>query len=523
MAGSNRQSLRKRKRNSTARTVDLLNGLAKDNTPPPSSPHNSTLEAPQPTDATQARPDRHDAKAAEPQPPSNNESAEDGVAESSNGSDESDSDDLPSISRLFELKDGESEGNPAASDRESRTSNTDSPGYVELLPPSYFSSAEEQEDQQKKLRLQPLVEVAVPMLSSPFSSSPSAGSQSSEQLEAEPNGAEQSREDPDVEMDEETSESPNDDSGEESTAEETPDPLFLEASQILNLEDSWTVLVQQAPLLGNFAEERYAHRFENINGLLEELIQLYSDPANQYINGHRVPSDAARNLIQAIFDEAMGFLNKACREAKKLHIQGSTNNTADLVDAFEAHVIPALTLATCLSLRAHYVDGKLRGFRDLTHGLKVLHRLCERISNLRTEGCLDCSARSRILRTPAKRILTALERDMIWKWPPPPKRRRPNTPEVIELDSDGAISPIRGSRGRWSRQEGETLLDGLKLYQGPDRYRQIIKHYGQRLKGRTVADLQAKAREIRDNYRPVIQEQLRTYRGREQWAWLLSV
>lgn len=183
------------------------------------------------------------------------------------------------------------------------------------------------------------------------------------------------------------------------------------------------------------------------------------------------------------------------------------------------------------------------------HALKVLYRLCERISNLRTEGCLDCSARSRFLLRPVKRILTGLEYESSGRPPraaPPPKRRRSNTPEVIELDSDGSISPVRGSQARWTHQEGEALLDGLKLYQGmfrpyfrrtkdnesnihwvlsegPDRYRQIIKHYGHRLKGRTVADLQAKAREIRDNYRPGIQEQLRSHRGQQQWAWLLSV
>lgn len=58
---------------------------------------------------------------------------------------------------------------------------------------------------------------------------------------------------------------------------------------------------------------------------------------------------------------------------------------------------------------------------------------------------------------------------------------------------------------------------------GRDRYYQIIKHYGQRLKGRTVTDLQGKAREICDNYRPLIEGQLRTEHGQQQWEWLLSV
>ncbi|KAL1847025.1 hypothetical protein Plec18170_008797 [Paecilomyces lecythidis] len=540
MAGSGRQSLRRRERDSTARTVDLLNGLTGDDTPPPSSSHNIIPEAPQSTAARQASPDEdhHNAKSAEPVPPSNNESAEDGVAEeSSHGSDASDSDDLPSIAMLFELRKSESEEPPAASDLERETSSSDSPGYIELLPPSYFSNEEERrEDKDQQEKLQPLVEVAVPQLSSPPASSSSAYSPSSEQPESETSSAEeQSQEDSDVEMDMRPSEVANNDSGSEShreasTAEETPDPLFLEASRFLDLEDNWSVLVQRAPELGDFAEDRYADRFENVNGLLEELILLYSDPANQYSSGHRVPSDVAHNLIQAIFNEAMGFLNKACRDAKKLQTRGSQTgrrplSAADLVDTFEAHVVPTLTLATCEGLRAHYADGKLRGFGDLMHAVKVLYRLCERISNLRTEGCLDCSARSKFLRTPVRKILTALQHEMAWKLrqeAPPPKRKRPNTPEVIELDSDGAISPVRGSRGRWTHEEGETLLDGLKLYQGPDRYRQIIKHYGQRLKGRTVADLQEKAREIRDNYRPVIQEQLRNYRGREQWAWLLS-
>ncbi|KAJ9239704.1 hypothetical protein DTO169E5_4216 [Paecilomyces variotii] len=533
MAGSSHQSYRRRKRDTTGRTVDLLNGLTAGDTPPPSSPR-SILETPQSTDARQASPgeDRHGAKPGA----SSNESAEDGDAESSHGSDASDSDDLPSISKIFEQRESESEGALTANDHE--TSSSDSPAYVELLPPSYVSDEEEEREEEKQQgKLQPLVEVAVPILSSPFASSPSADSQSSEQMDTEMRNAdEQSREDSSAELDGDAAESASgsSDNGLErsaSTPEDTPDPLFLEASQFLNLEDSWSILVQRAPQLGDFAEDRDASRFENINGLLEELLQLYPDPANVHFNGHQVPSDAAHNLIQAIFDEAMGFLNKACRDAKKLDAQGSRArrkylSATDLVDAFEAHVIPALTLATCMSLRAHYVDGKLRGFEDLMHALKVLYRLCERISNLRTEGCLDCSARSRFLLRPVKRILTGLEYESSGRPPraaPPPKRRRSNTPELIELDSDGSISPVRGSQARWTHQEGEALLDGLKLYQGPDRYRQIIKHYGHRLKGRTVADLQAKAREICDNYRPGIQEQLRSHRGRQQWAWLLSV
>ncbi|KAJ9293361.1 hypothetical protein DTO271G3_7857 [Paecilomyces variotii] len=541
MAGSSRQSHGRRKRDTTGRTVDLLNGLTAGDTPPLSSPR-SILETRQSTDARQARSgeDRHGAKSAE-LGASSNESAEDGVAESSYGSDASDSDDLPSISKILEQRESGSEGALTANSHESNsheTSSSDSPAYIELLPPSYFSDEEGgREEENRQGKLQPLVEVAVPIVSSPFASSPSADSQSSEQMDTEIRDAdEQSRKDSDFELDGDASESADSSSDnglerEASTPEDTPDPLFLEASQFLDLEDSWSILVQQAPRLGDFAEDRDASRFENINGLLEELLQLYPDPANEHSNGHRAPSDAAHNLIQAIFDEAMGFLNKACRDAKKLDAQDSRArrrrlSAADLVDAFEAHVIPALTLATCMSLRAHYVDGKLRRFGDLEHALKVLYRISERIFNLRTEGGLDCSARSRFLLRPVKRILTALQYESSGRLPraaSPPKRRRPNTPEVIEVDSDGRISPVRGSRARWTHQEGEALLDGLKLYQGPDRYRQIIKHYGHRLKGRTVADLQAKAREIRDNYRPGIQEQLQSYRGRQQWAWLLSV
>lgn len=58
---------------------------------------------------------------------------------------------------------------------------------------------------------------------------------------------------------------------------------------------------------------------------------------------------------------------------------------------------------------------------------------------------------------------------------------------------------------------------------GPDRYVQIVRHFGDHLRGRTLEELQAKAQEIRSSNAPKIQDQLQTEEGLQTWQWLLSI
>jgi hypothetical protein len=51
----------------------------------------------------------------------------------------------------------------------------------------------------------------------------------------------------------------------------------------------------------------------------------------------------------------------------------------------------------------------------------------------------------------------------------------------------------------------------------------MVCHFGQRLRHRSLQELQTKAREIHDRFIPRIQEELKTVEGRRQWQWLLSV
>lgn len=477
MAGFGHQSLRRRKRHTIDHTVDLLNDLTRADAhshSPLRRRTTNTFGNLRSIDGKQPRTevDRDGTKFAEPGP--DHVPPQDGASQLGHGADASDSDDLPSLTNIFELREREFEETLQPNDHEVLSDDS----LASHSDASTTSPARGEEVQNR--RLQPLVGVEIPILSS-LLSSPSAASQYSGPMDLETRNTNEGLEhDSNVESGRDLGEVASDysrrtEDEQRSYADEEQDSLFLEASQFLDLEDSWSSLVHGAPALGDFADDKDAARFENINAFIEELIRIYTDPANQCSAGHQVPSRAVHNLIQATFDEAMGFLNNVCREAKKADLEGvkakrRSLSIANLVDAFEAHVIPALALAACMGLRAHYADGKLHAFGDLNHVLKVLNRLCERIDNLRTEGCVKSSVRSRFLRAPLRRIIMALQYESIRQQSRATqslKRRHLNAlPNVIELDTDSDTGPIRGSQATWTHQEGETLLDGLKLYQG---------------------------------------------------------
>lgn len=60
---------------------------------------------------------------------------------------------------------------------------------------------------------------------------------------------------------------------------------------------------------------------------------------------------------------------------------------------------------------------------------------------------------------------------------------------------------------------------------GRDRYARILKHFGERLRGRTIRGTREKARQLHDKLLSTVVDPdvLQTEEGRQQWYWLLSV
>ncbi|KAI5287991.1 hypothetical protein KEM55_009199 [Ascosphaera atra] len=105
--------------------------------------------------------------------------------------------------------------------------------------------------------------------------------------------------------------------------------------------------------------------------------------------------------------------------------------------------------------------------------------------------------------------------------------RKARSHESSSSGDDSAFESARhppskvSSRG-WYSNEAETLVKGLREFQGKDRYSRIMRKYGDVLVGRTTSDLKAKARHIKYGYL-LVMERRRIKLDEEAWAWLLSI
>ncbi|GIK07040.1 hypothetical protein Aspvir_002693 [Aspergillus viridinutans] len=284
---------------------------------------------------------------------------------------------------------------------------------------------------------------------------------------------------------------------------------FAEASNLGQQKENWDSLVAEASELKENIDPSRAESFGQIDKKLSQLRTRYTK-INKQLRSQQGPlRENLRECREAILEEGTRILDSvyylSLRRAESHELLKQAHQ---LVKQFEARVFPAMIKVILLCFEAYYTNRKFfpSAYRHLAGAMKLLLRFCDRIASLRTERYILCKIRSRTIRKPLQELIKALEGNLL--------QRRVN-------ETDGASG---GEKKReWTEDEKIALLDGLKLFLGQDRYIRMVCHFGQRLRHRSLQELQTKAREIHDRFIPRIQEELRTVDGRRQWQWLLSV
>ncbi|GIJ89631.1 hypothetical protein Asppvi_008576 [Aspergillus pseudoviridinutans] len=287
---------------------------------------------------------------------------------------------------------------------------------------------------------------------------------------------------------------------------------FAEASNLGQQKENWDTIVAEASELKENIDPSRAESFGKIDKQLSQLRTRYTK-INKQLRSQQGPLREnlreCEDLREAILEEGTRILDSvyylSLRQAESHELLKQAHQ---LVKQFEARVFPAMVKVILLCFEAYYTNQKLfpSAYRHLIGAMKLLLRFCDRIASLRAERYILCKIHSRTIRKPLQELIKALEGNLL-------------QPRVNETD--------RASRGEkkreWTEDEKIALLDGLKLFLGQDRYIRMVCHFGQRLRHRSLQELQTKAREIHDRFIPRIQEELRTVEGRRQWQWLLSV
>ncbi|KAF7174085.1 hypothetical protein CNMCM5623_006371 [Aspergillus felis] len=311
---------------------------------------------------------------------------------------------------------------------------------------------------------------------------------------------------------------------------------FAEASNLGQQKENWDTIVAEASELKENIDASRAESFGEIDKQLSQLRTRYTKISKQLRSQQGPLRENLReceDLREAILEEGTRILDSvyylSLRQAESHELLKQAHQ---LVKQFEARVFPAMVKVILLCFEAYYTNQKLfpSAYRHLAGAMKLLLRFCDRVASLRAERYILCKIHSRTIRKPLQELVKALEGNLL-------------QPRVNESD--------RASRGEkkreWTEDEKIALLDGLKLFLGgllflifsapriivnansscgvlgQDRYIRMVCHFGQRLRHRSLQELQTKAREIHDRFLPRIQEELRTVEGRRQWQWLLSV
>lgn len=228
-----------------------------------------------------------------------------------------------------------------------------------------------------------------------------------------------------------------------------------EAMNLGDQRENWLVLTRAAKQLHGLADPSLAPYFEDICAAIRELRELYEEIVDS------APSLAdlsqCDNLFECIPCEGDRLLDKAYYMATQPDSSDAKDRAVDLVDEFEARVIPGMMKLIYACFKAYYTDPML--FPGVQHHfgrvLVLLLYFSNRINGMKTQQIV----RGRIHNKGLGRALAALNKAL------QSRQLRRRDPGRREVSRDHTV--LANDVGReWSRDEGLALIDGLRAYQG---------------------------------------------------------
>ncbi|KAL2827195.1 hypothetical protein BDW59DRAFT_58527 [Aspergillus cavernicola] len=317
----------------------------------------------------------------------------------------------------------------------------------------------------------------------------------------------------------------------ESPVPESHYPRCKEAMEVGQQQENWKTLIDEAYAMKQKANSTVEGHLQDIIDVILHLQQSYEDLCQGSGFSQSFSSKDARNcerVLDNISREGDQILDHIYHLV--VHSKGSRKKKGlGIFKQFEARVIPATIQLIFAIFDAYHTnsDRFSDAYYHLHRALTLLLWFCDRVRSLRVERYVECSTRSQNLRYPLQKLIEASKSDNL-------RRAEPDSSdqsgEVIELDDDDDGDsdddddfPPSSTQRQWADAEGHALINGLKQYQGANRYILISRNFGDKLGGRMIHELREKAREIYTQVVPSIQDLLHTQGGREEWHWLLSV
>ena len=330
-------------------------------------------------------------------------------------------------------------------------------------------------------------------------------------------------------------------------------PWFEQAQNLGQQKENWDTFMKHSNTLQRKADPSRIERFNDPNNLIVELHQTYGNMRKEPTMGGTISIEqvaGCENLLRGISNEGFRILD----EVWSLSNKGREDLARKLLHGFETQVLPPMVGLIISCFLAYYVgqDRFPRSYSQLHGAMALLQSFCHRIDNQVKTGIVRGKMLSRKLNIALRTLITALECGAMSLTIHVPSRiRRKSGPfsyeGIFADDGSSDIDPPVPEK-TWSDEEDKTLVRALQLYQGtyllsylptstyplyprrtkliltgPDRYVQIIRHYGAHFPNRSTRELRSKARQVRDRFCSSAQGILATPEGRRQLEWLLTV
>ena len=233
-----------------------------------------------------------------------------------------------------------------------------------------------------------------------------------------------------------------------------------EAMNLGQQRTNWLVVNSKAKELKRIADPFLAKYFVDICAAIRELREIYADMVDT------PPSHAdlvqCNNLLASFPHEGDGLLDQAYHMATQdSNYSDGEEHARDLVDEFEARVLPDMVKLVFACFKVYYTNPKM--FPELPGHFRrvliLLRRFCDRTTSMKMQRIVHGVVRTRGLDRALHGLLKGLDSRALR-----PKRASAriagtdNQPEYTEF--------ANGHERKWSQDEGLALIDGLQAHQG---------------------------------------------------------
>ncbi|PLB55364.1 hypothetical protein P170DRAFT_505966 [Aspergillus steynii IBT 23096] len=331
---------------------------------------------------------------------------------------------------------------------------------------------------------------------------------------------------------------------------------FAKAKLLGGQKKNWEVLISEARAAAEVITSSRDHYFQEIEASMISLQEEYTTVVDS-LRKQCLPAPGTQKkcerLRRDIGDRGNQLRDRIYYRAAKRG-EESRLLSGKLAEEFEARIYypMVMIIVACFEAYCHKDMRQLfpRAHGHLLQAMKLLHNFCNRSHAQEVTGRVSFRSRGGGLKRILDKLIKALQdgalrdrgsADASGSKNIRRRRRQQQQPSTTQqaAGAESTPSPELTTRTRvrspstesvssldqreWTEDEGIALVQGLKRYQGPGRYDQILGRFSSKLRGRTVRELRAQAQQLQAAWASHIEETVRTQEQRQQWQWLSEV